>query len=282
MSDYERIARIIRWLDEHHAEQPDLTELAALAGLSMHHFHRLFSRWAGVTPKDFLQCLTLARAREQLRRGDSVLDASQDAGLSSPSRLHDLCLALESATPGEIKAGGTGWTLETGIAETPFGLCCAATGPRGLCHIAFVENDDRAAAAAAIRDQWPHAALQWDDSAAQRTASGIFQPAGNAAPLRAFLSGTPFQVRVWRALLQVPPGSIVSYGRLARAIGQPAASRAVGTAVGRNNLAYLIPCHRVIRDTGVIGHYRWSHDRKRAMLAWEAARSRGGNPELID
>ena len=269
MSDYERIARIIRWLDEHHAEQPDLTELAALAGLSMHHFHRLFSRWAGVTPKDFLQCLTLARAREQLRRGDSVLDASQDAGLSSPSRLHDLCLALESATPGEIKAGGTGWTLETGIAETPFGLCCAATGPRGLCHIAFVENDDRAAAAAAIRDQWP----QWDDSAAQRTASGIFQPAGNAAPLRAFLSGTPFQVRVWRALLQVPPGSVVSYGRLARAIGQPAASRAVGTAVGRNNLAYLIPCHRVIRDTGVIGHYRWSHDRKRAMLAWEAARS---------
>ncbi len=279
MSDYERIARIIRWLDEHHAEQPDLAQLAALAGLSKHHFHRLFSRWAGVTPKDFLQCLTLASARAQLRRGDSVLDASQDAGLSSPSRLHDLCLALESATPGEIKAGGTGWTLEAGIAETPFGLCCAATGPRGLCHIAFLENDDRTAAAAAICEQWPHAALNWNDTTAGRLASVIFHPAGTAgtaAPLRAFVSGTPFQVRVWRALLQVPHGAVISYGQLARAIGQPAASRAVGTAAGRNNLAFLIPCHRVIRDTGVIGHYRWSHDRKHAMLAWEAARSGSG------
>ncbi len=270
MSDYERIARIIRWLDEHHLEQPDLAQLAALAGLSAHHFHRLFSRWAGVTPKDFLQCLTLTHARGQLRRGGSVFDAALDAGLSSPSRLHDLCLTLEAATPGEIKAGGAGWTLDTGFADTPFGICCAATGPRGVVHFAFVENADRTAAAAAVGEHWPHAALRWDDAAVRTLASRIFQSAGGGAPLRAFVAGTPFQVRVWRALLQVPRGAVVSYGQLAGAIGQPAASRAVGSAVGRNSLAFLIPCHRVIRDTGITGHYRWSPGRKRAMLAWEA------------
>ena len=271
MSDYERIARIIRWLDEHHLEQPDLAQLAALAGLSAHHFHRLFSRWAGVTPKDFLQCLTLEHARGQLRRGGSVFDAALDAGLSSPSRLHDLCLTLEAATPGEIKAGGAGWTLDAGFADTPFGICCAATGPRGIVHLAFVENADRTAAAAAIGELWPRAVLRWDDAAVRALASLIFQTAGGGASLKAFVAGTPFQVRVWRALLQVPRGAVVSYGQIAGAIGQPAASRAVGSAVGRNSLAFLIPCHRVIRDTGITGHYRWSPDRKRAMLAWEAA-----------
>ena len=272
MSDYERIARIIRWLDEHHLEQPDLTQLAARAELSPHHFHRLFSRWAGVTPKDFLQCLTLTHAREQLRRGDTVFDAALDAGLSSPSRLHDLCLTLEAATPGEIKAGGAGWTLEAGIAETPFGLCCVASSPRGIVHLAFVESTGRKAAATAIHETWPRAVLRWNDAAISRLTSAIFRTAADALPLRAFVSGTPFQVRVWRALLHVPRGAAVSYGQLARAIGQPAASRAVGTAVGRNDLAFLIPCHRVIRETGIIGHYRWCPGRKRAILAWEAAR----------
>ena len=270
MSDYERIARIIRWLDEHHLEQPDLAQLAELAGLSVHHFHRLFSRWAGVTPKDFLQCLTLEHARGQLAGGATVFDAAHDAGLSSPSRLHDLCLTLEAATPGEIKAGGAGWTLDAGFAETPFGICCAATGPRGIVHLAFVENSGRTAAAEAIRELWPQAALRWDDAAVSVFTARIFQAAGGDAPLRAFVAGTPFQVRVWRALLRVPRGAVVSYGQLAGAIGQPAASRAVGSAVGRNSLAFLIPCHRVIRDTGITGHYRWSPDRKRAMLAWEA------------
>src|SRR5580700_1954158 len=137
MNDYERVARIIRHLDENHAEQPDLAELAARTGLSRYHFHRLFSRWAGVTPKDFLQCLTLADARERLRGGESVLDAALDAGLSSPGRLHDLCVTLEAATPGEIKTGGEGLRIEVGFTETPFGICCIGNGPRGLCHLAF-------------------------------------------------------------------------------------------------------------------------------------------------
>jgi AraC family transcriptional regulator of adaptative response/methylated-DNA-[protein]-cysteine methyltransferase len=271
MSDYERIARIIRWLDEHQPAQPDLTQLAALAGLSAPHFHRLFSRWAGVTPKDFLQCLTLARAREQLQRGATVLDAAHDSGLSSPGRLHDLCVSLESATPGEVKSGGAGWTIEAGFAETPFGLCCAATGPRGLVHLSFVDRVDRAAAAEDISALWPQASLQWNDNAVRALAERIFRRGGAEVSLRACVAGTPFQIRVWRALLHIPAGAAISYGQLARAAGNPDAARAVGTAVGRNAIAFLIPCHRVIRETGVIGHYRWSPERKRALLAWEAA-----------
>jgi AraC family transcriptional regulator of adaptative response/methylated-DNA-[protein]-cysteine methyltransferase len=272
MSDYERIARIIRWLDEHHAAQPDLTQLAALAGLSPHHFHRLFSRWAGVTPKDFLQCLTFSQAREQLRRGATVFDAAHDSGLSSPGRLHDLCLSLDAATPGEVKSGGAGWTIEAGFADSPFGLCCAATGPRGLVHLAFTDRGDRDASAREILALWPRASLRWNDGAVDTLTERIFRRGGTAAPLRAHVAGTAFQIRVWRALLQIPAGAAVSYGQLASAAGNPGASRAAGTAVGRNAIAFLIPCHRVIRETGVIGHYRWNHERKRALLAWEAAR----------
>lgn len=278
MSDYERIARVIRWLDEHHTQQPSLEELAGRLQLSPHHFHRLFSRWAGVTPKDFLQCLTMETAREQLRRGTTVFDASHHAGLSSPSRLHDLCVTLEAATPGEVKSGGTGWKLEAGFAETPFGLACIATGPRGIVHLAFVESKDRTLSAAAILQQWPHAALHWSDAAAQELASQIFRPGAPAATLCACVTGTGFQLRVWRALLSIPPGAAVSYGHIARTIGQPSASRAVGTAVGSNTIAFLIPCHRVIRETAVIGHYRWGHDRKRALLAREAADLLTDNP----
>lgn len=269
MNDYERVARIIRHLDSHHEEQPDLEELAAHLGLSRFHFHRLFSRWAGVTPKDFLQCLTLEHARERLRQGESVLDAALDAGLSSPGRLHDLCVTLEAATPGEIKGGGEGWVVEAGFAETPFGLCCIGNGPRGLCHLAFVENAERATAAEAILASWPKVELRWNHALARRIANEVFQP-GAGTHLRALVRGTAFQLRVWRALLHIPHGGVVSYGHLAAAIGCQGAARAVGTAVGANSLAYLIPCHRVIRETGVIGQYRWGRERKQALLGWEA------------
>ena len=264
MNDYERVARIIRYLDAHSEEQPGLDVLAAEAGLSESHFHRLFSRWAGVTPKDFLQCLTAEKARERLQRGESVLDAALGAGLSSPGRLHDLCVTLEAASPGEIKAGGEGWEIVAGFAETPFGLACLAHGPRGLCHLAFVENEDRGPLEAA----WPKAQIRWSDASVCGMAAQIFQP-GQGSALKAFVRATPFQLRVWRALLRIPTGSVVSYGHLAKAIGSPGASRAVGTAVGANPLAYLIPCHRVIRETGVIGQYRWGHERKCALLARE-------------
>jgi len=276
MNDYQRIALVIRYLDESHAEQPDLATLAEYAGLSPFHFHRLFSSWAAITPKDFLQCLTLAHAKELLRKGESVMDAALMTGLSGPGRLHDLCINLEAASPGELKSGGEGWTIFAGFADSPFGRCLIAETPRGICRLSFVESEDGAAEWAALQEDWPRARLLRDDSVAARLADKIFaQPAhAHSAPvLRAFVRGTAFQVRVWRALLHIQSGTLVSYGRLAAALGQPAAARAVGGAVGKNPLAYLIPCHRVIRETGVAGDYRWGQSRKRAMLAWESAPS---------
>jgi AraC family transcriptional regulator of adaptative response/methylated-DNA-[protein]-cysteine methyltransferase len=272
MNDYERIARVIRYLDQSHTDQPDLATLARHVGLSQHHFHRLFTSWAGITPKDFLQCLTLTHARELLRQGKSVLDATLDAGLSSPSRLHDLCISLEAASPGEVKSGGEGWTIVFGFADSPFGKCLVGESHRGVCHLSFVEAGDEDAAMAGVQAQWPRARLQPNKTTARRLVDRIFRPmpVGNSpASLRAFVRGTPFQVLVWRALLQVQGGTLVSYGGLAAAVNQPAAARAVGSAVGQNPLAYLIPCHRVIHETGALGDYRWGQVRKRAILAWE-------------
>ena len=274
MNDYERIAQVIRFLDERHVEQPDLAALAGRAGLSQFHFHRLFSTWAGVTPKDFLQCLTLAHAKELLHDGNSILDVALESGLSGPGRLHDLCVNLEAASPGELKSGGAGWTISFGFADSPFGKCLIAESPRGLCHLSFVENENGGTALAVLQEDWPQAKLKRDDSVAAGFAARIFArptDSHSQSALRAFVRGTPFQVRVWRALLQVEPGTLTSYGRLAGAIGKPAAARAVGTAVGQNPLAYLIPCHRVIRETGVIGNYHWGQIRKRAMIAWESS-----------
>lgn len=271
MNDYERVASIIRYLDRHHEEQPGLDELAGLAGLSTAHFHRLFSRWAGVTPKDFLRCLTLEHTRERLSRGASVFDAALDAGLSSAGRLHDLCVTLEAATPGEVKSGGAGWTITAGFAETPFGWCCVGKGARGICHLSFVEHESFDE----LRRAWPAARLQRDDAMAQEVATLAFQR-GHMQPLHALVRGTPFQLRVWRALVRVPTGALVTYGQLAAASGNARAARAVGTAVGGNPIAYLIPCHRVIRETGVVGQFRWGRERKQVMLGWEGSERRDG------
>lgn len=281
MNDYERIARIIRYLDKSHADQPNLTTLARHVGLSQHHFHRLFTSWAGITPKDFLQCLTLTHAKELLRNGKSVLDTTLATGLSSPGRLHDLCINLEAASPGEVKSGGEGWTITAGFAESPFGKCLIVESPRGICHISFVESGHEDAALTEVQAQWSRARLQRNDTVAHRLANRIFHQTSvkkSSAPLRVFVRGTPFQVRVWRALLQVQSGTLVSYGGLAVTIDKPTAARAVGSAVGQNPLAYLIPCHRVIRETGVLGDYRWGQVRKRAMLAWETS---PGAPQKI-
>ncbi len=283
MNDYERIARVIRFLDERQLEQPALAELAQRAGLSQFHFHRLFTTWAGVTPKDFLQCLTLARAKELLRAGESILEVALESGLSGPGRLHDLCVTLEAASPGELKSGGVGWTISFGVADSPFGKCLLAEGARGICHLMFFESENEKIHLAELKKDWPNAKWQRNDFLATQLAKKIFTRTfdSNSKPaLRAFVRGTPFQVRVWKALLQVPPGALSSYGRLANSIGKPAAARAVGTAVAQNPLAYLIPCHRVIRETGVIGNYHWGPIRKRAMIAWESSRFNTGRFEL--
>lgn len=274
MNDYERIASVIQYLDRHHTEQPDLAVLAGIVGLSPFHFHRLFSSWAGVTPKAFLQCLTLAHVRELLRQGENVLDAALEAGLSGPGRLHDLCVNLEAASPGEVKAGGAGWTIQAGFAPSPFGKSLVGQSPRGVCHLSFVEAGAEDEAWAELQTEWPNARLRRDAAAAARMTGKIFaRPPGHGRrrPLRACVQGTAFQLRVWRALLRVGPGQLTSYGRLAAAIGCPAAARAVGSAVAQNPVSYLIPCHRVIRETGVVGDYRWGRVRKRAIVAWESA-----------
>lgn len=273
MNDYDRIARVLRYVDAHHAEQPSLSTLAREAGLSVFHFHRLFSTWAGVTPKNFLQWLTFSRAQGLLREGESVLAAALESGLSGPGRLHDLCIRLEAASPGEIKSGGAGWTIKAGFSPSPFGDCLAAQSPRGICHLSFVD-DDRKEAWNNLNQLWPNARWQRDDAAAKRLLAGVFVRAGRPPmrrPLTAFVQGTDFQLRVWRALLRIPSGRLTTYGQLAAALGSPSAARAVGSAVGSNELAWLIPCHRVIRQTGAAGEYRWGAVRKQAMIAWEAS-----------
>ncbi len=213
MNDYDRIARIIRYLDEHHVDQPDLETLARQAGLSPFHLQRLFSRWAGISPKHFLQCLTRGHARALLARGESVFEAALGSGLSGPGRLHDLCVSLEAASPGELKSGGETWTIHAGFAETPFGTALIGESPRGICHLSFTDNTDRECGESAIRENWPQAVIHWDDDNAASTAGHVFTaPASHDSRpvLKAFVRGSRFQVRVWRALKRA-----ISYGRLA-------------------------------------------------------------------
>jgi len=270
VNDFDRIAHIIAYLDQHHSAQPSLNDLAAISGLSASHFHRMFHRWAGVTPKDFLQCLTVEHAKRRLRESASVLDAALDAGLSGPGRLHDLCVTLEAASPGELKAGGTGMSFQWGLTESPFGWCTIAWNHRGICHLAFQEHNQTSSPPQGLRKLWPHAELRRNDPETKRMAKWIFNLSKQSGPaLKAFVRGTSFQLKVWRALLQIPQGCVASYGWIARMIHQPSATRAVGTACGSNPIAYLIPCHRVIRETGVVQGYRWGNERKQALLAHE-------------
>src|SRR5213592_158843 len=285
MNDYERVANVIRFLDRHHIDQPDLNELAAAAGLSPFHFHRLFSAWAGVTPKDFLQCLTLQHVKQLLLEGNNVFDAALNAGLSGPGRLHDLCVTLEAASPGEMKNGGAGMEIDYGFAETPFGEALIAETERGICYLSFVDGPGRNSARNLLTSQWPNAKLNRNDARIAELSAKIFTQVRDRASgptLRAFVRGTPFQLRVWRALLRVPTGSLTTYGRLSAAIGQPRAARAVGSAVGANPISFVIPCHRVIRETGALGNYGGGRVRTRAIVGWELSSQGSIGGEEID
>lgn len=268
---------MIRYLDKHHQEQPSLAQLARVAGLSTSHFHRLFTKWAGTTPKDFIQCLTQKHARQLLSEGQSVLSAALDSGLSGPGRLHDLCVSMEGASPGEIKEGGSGMRIVYGYGLTPFGYYIIAESDRGICHLRFINGDAKLSAMEDLRREWPKATLKRNDAGAKAAAALMFASQhrdARPAQLRVFVKGSEFQMRVWQALVRIPSGTLVSYGQVAEAIDAPDASRAVGTAVGSNPIAWLIPCHRVIRETGVIGDYRWGPVRKRALIAWESLTGR--------
>lgn len=268
-SDYEIIESSIRYLEEHFRDQPELPDVAAQAGMSEAHFQRLFRRWAGISPKRFLQFLTAEHARELLRDSRSVLDVSYQVGLSGGSRLHDLMLNVVAATPGEVKSGGLGIAITYGFHQSPFGEALVATTARGLCALAFVQNENRDQLLGELRARWPNADLIESNAATQATARTVF--GGEAGDITLFLKGTNFQIRVWEALLRVPAGRAVTYQDVAESIGRPTAMRAVGAAIGQNPIAYLIPCHRVLRKSGVFGEYHWGAPRKKALLAWEAA-----------
>jgi AraC family transcriptional regulator of adaptative response/methylated-DNA-[protein]-cysteine methyltransferase len=271
--DYRRIERAIRFIDAHVVEQPSLEEVAREIGLSPFHAQRLFTRWAGISPKRFLGLLTVGHAKAVLQAGESVLDASYEVGLSGPSRLHDLFVGFEAMTPGEYKQQGRSLTIRYGIHPTRFGEALLLTTERGICGLSFVEGDAEEARAGA-RAAWPLSRLVPDPAATGALVRQLFDGgdgAGTPPPL--LLKGTNFQVKVWSALLRVPPGRVVSYLDLASAIGQPRAVRPVANALAHNPVGYLVPCHRVIRATGALGDYRWGQTRRRALLAWESAQA---------
>ena len=273
--DYQRVERAIAYLHRHAATQPELAEVARHVHLSEFHFQRLFMRWAGVSPKRFLQHLTLERAKQRIARAGSLLEVSAGAGLSGPGRLHDLFVTLEAMSPGEYKSGGAGLEITFGVHESPFGWGLIASTARGICALRFLEGATERAAEDLLRKEWPQARMKLDRIRVRELGGRIFDPLSAPVdkPLALVVKGTNFQVQVWRALLQLSPAVLTTYGRIAAQIERPTAARAVGAAIGANPIAYLIPCHRVIRESGHLGGYRWGETRKAAILGWETAQA---------
>ena len=272
--DYARIEAAIGYLDDHFQDQPNLNELAEVAGLSPYHFQRVFQRWAGISPKRFLQFLTVDYARGLLERSMPVLDAAYESGLSGPSRLHDLFVATEAVTPGDVRRQGEDLEIRWGVHDSPFGWCLIGVTERGMCWLSFGPADaqDRAWVDEHLGQRWPKATLIEDVPATAGYAEQIFGENDSDEPLKLHLRGTNFQIRVWDALMRVPPGTVISYDDIARRIGQPTAARAAASAIARNPIAFVVPCHRVIRKTGPFNNYAWGAPRKQAIIAWEQAR----------
>lgn len=273
--DYSRIEQAIRFVDTHFRERPDLEAIAASVHLSKYHFQRMFKRWAGISPAQFMQFLTLDFVKQRLAESRSLLDVSYDAGLSGPGRLHDLFVTFEAMTPGEYKQRGRGIRIEYGIHASPFGPCLLAKTERGICYLGFVDESTGGDVEKQLRETWPSAEITRNEKTTAPSVREIFQtnPVSDRRPFNLLIRGTNFQVNVWKALLTIPPGRVLTYGDIAAFLGRPSACRAVASAVALNPVSYLIPCHRVIAATGKIHKYRWGSIRKKAILGWEAARS---------
>jgi len=270
---YELVERAIQFIRGHAKRQPSLAEISDSLGLSEFHLQKIFSEWAGVSPKRFLQYVTKECAKQALRRSEDLLSVTMEAGLSSPGRLHDLMVTCEAMSPGEIKSLGGGLEIRFGITPTPFGYALIAWTRRGICHLWFVEDGQSENAVDDLKQSWPTATFVHDPHGAYKLAATIFTASATTQPLHLMLRGSNFQIKVWEALIRIAPGEIVSYSQVAHMAGMPKASRSVGTAIGKNNIALLIPCHRVIRESGEIGCYRWGLGRKSALLAREGAQS---------
>lgn len=274
--NYKRIEKAIAYLVDHAGEQPSLEEVAAHVHLSPFHFQRLFSQWAGTTPKRFLQVLTLERGKQLLQQSRSVLEVSHDIGLSGSSRLHDHFVQLEAVTPGEFKQKGRDLQLDYGVHDSPFGPLFIAMTQRGICRVSFVDFSSLAHELAALQKMWPLSQVQHNPALTAPVVSCMFNfqkdiqsNTGLQKPFSLHVSGTNFQVAVWRALLKIPSGHLVSYSGLANTLGCPNSSRAVANAIGANPVAWMIPCHRVIRESGALGGYRWGVPKKQVIQTWE-------------
>jgi AraC family transcriptional regulator of adaptative response/methylated-DNA-[protein]-cysteine methyltransferase len=269
-SQFNLVSQLLSRLSENAVHQPDLGELARATGLSPSHLQRVFQEWAGVSPKQFLKYLTRESARQRLLEGQSVLDTSLDVGLTGPGRLHDLMVTTDSLTPGEVKLRGRGVTLHFGCGTTPFGPAILSWNERGITFLGFCNEVTPVDVIDQLQSQWSNANFARNDNGAQIRLKQVFEkPPGQ--PIRVWLRGSPFQLKVWEALIAIPDGSLVSYGTVAHWIGKPSAARAVGSAIGSNPIAWLIPCHRVIRQVGELGEYRWGRLCKSAMIGMEAA-----------
>ncbi len=269
---FQLIAESIHWLCQNQQSQPGLEELAEHIGLSPHYMQRLFQEWAGVSPKQFLKYLTKTQAMERLRQGQTVLDAAVSSGLSGPGRLHDLIVTTEAMTPGQAKSKGFGVEVNFGYGKTPFGEALLGWTDKGICFLGFAHNQGKDRLWSHFRQQWPDAIVSEENSQAELKLTKIFTGSERKG-LKIWLRGSPFQLRIWEALLSLPAGVHCTYGQLATLTGNAGASRATGTAIGRNPVSWLIPCHRVITSLGTLGGYRWGTNTKQAMIGYEAAKA---------
>lgn len=268
LRDYRRVEKALEYLGAHAGEHPNLDEIARAVGLSPFHFQKLFERWAGISPKQFLSVLAFNEAKKRLNESKPLLEASLDSGLSGPGRLHDLFLKVEAMTPGDFKNQGAGLRIQYGFHPTPFGQCLIAATDRGICAFRFVTEENRPQELAGLMAEWPGAQFEKDQAGTAKRLQQVFRKKNQ----KLLIKGTPFQIKVWQALLDIPRGSIATYEAIAEHIGQPGAHRAVASAIAKNPVGYLIPCHRVIRKMGVTGGYRWGEARKKAILGWESGR----------
>jgi AraC family transcriptional regulator of adaptative response/methylated-DNA-[protein]-cysteine methyltransferase len=278
MSNYQRIEQAIQYLEANFRQQPELDEVAEKVHLSPFHFQRIFSEWAGISPKRFLQFLTIDFLKVKLQESKNLVDAAESAGLSSQSRVYDLFTTLEAVTPQEYKQHGSGIRIEYGFHETPFGTCLLGVTERGICWMSFLLSDaDPRHELDAMKAHWHNSVFHQNQDLTAAFADRIFKGDSTGKKLHAFVKGTNFQVKVWEALLKIPMGNVTTYQDVAQLIESPKAVQAVGSAVGANHIAYLIPCHRVIRKDGILGEYRWSSSRKKGMIGWEMAKKNAGD-----
>jgi len=272
LDDYAKVRAVLERLSSDWRDQPTLSDLARPVGLNEDQLQKLFTRWAGLTPKAFLQALTLDHARAMLKDRASILDAALDSGLSGPGRLHDLFIAHEAMSPGAYKAKGEGLTIYYGFHPSPFGIALAMVTEHGLCGLSFADEGAEQPALEDMMSRWPRAKFQEDSARTAPIAARVFGNIKDGQPLRITMIGSDFEIRVWETLLKIPRGRAVSYGDIAKSLGKPKAARAVGAAVGKNPISFVVPCHRVLGSTGALTGYHWGLTRKKAILGWEAGK----------